>query len=583
MGSNLQIKRYGTNCAVIKANHFDYSSETTRDFALLICDKVETPIWKSINLTGPNTNDGWLVQGTVPNYQVKDPMFLVVSNMTSLYSAFFRAIPYSGPQVQLTGKQPNAVVSNTIVLTAAITDLSGVTNEQFQVTVNGVPARSSFAAGNAINIDTRYHPSGDEIVYLNAFNTGLRVNDPANPPDKAKLSFSTLASLPLDFENSTYVGFASDMCSPDVGTNNMIFYVNKAQQITATISNPTNGQTLASYGGYMPYAGNVQISWNFTQSDGRTAYGGDSYAVSFNALGSGPTTLKITNTIDRVGVRAGAGTLLTYQWEDPDYPGADGHWLNDQSDNYIKSTLVGLYNNLYQNWSLTQYYSWMVGSNRNRGDCYPRDSWSLNWENILRNLTNSYYSDLTLGPAHGSGAEIGGGEGSFLAGTFTPFDLKRYVMGVGGNNWRLRKACLWTCYSGDISLASGKGYYNTYWADACGIRPGVQQLNSYMRKNCGLFLIGQINQRGFAGGNGQISAAQVEEMCDQIWVCGKNMYPGGCDPTYSFEFAVNATRGMYYPELEQAGPWLNGYKYMIYASVYDDLLMVGNTSLVQTQ
>ena len=57
-GPNLQIKQYGSNAVVIKANHFDYSAETTRDFALLVCDKVDTPVWKTIAVATQDTNDG---------------------------------------------------------------------------------------------------------------------------------------------------------------------------------------------------------------------------------------------------------------------------------------------------------------------------------------------------------------------------------------------------------------------------------------------------------------------------------------------------------------------------------------------
>src|ERR1035437_6729609 len=423
-GATLQIARYQANTIIIKANHFDYSAETVRDFALLVCDKVETPTWKSIDVSTSNSQDGWVIQGTVPSYKVTDPMFLMVSNISHTYNAFFQAIPYGGPQVQLAGPQPYETVSNMVTIQATITDLSGVTNEQLQVTVDGYPPRYSAGASNTVNIDTRYNNAGNVNVYVTAFNTA-RVYDPANPPDKAKLSFSTIQSLPLDFENDTYVAFASDMCSPDVGTNYMLFVISKAQQIAATITDPSNGQTVASYGGYVPYPATVEIPWNFTEADGTTPYSNDTYVVTFTAFD--PTTLVVTNTVDRVGVRAGAGTFMTYQWEDPGYPTLDGHWLNDQADTWIKATLAYLYNDLYSRLSLTQYYPWIVGANRNRGDCYPRDSWSVDWPSILNNLGNSYYSELTLGPAHGSGAEIGGHEGDFLPGSFSPLDLKRYV------------------------------------------------------------------------------------------------------------------------------------------------------------
>ncbi len=75
----LQIKAYGDDAVLIKASHFDYSAETARDFALLICDKVETPVWKNIDFLGASdSQDGWLVQGSVPNWKVTDAMYFKV-------------------------------------------------------------------------------------------------------------------------------------------------------------------------------------------------------------------------------------------------------------------------------------------------------------------------------------------------------------------------------------------------------------------------------------------------------------------------------------------------------------------------
>src|ERR1035437_7236968 len=89
-----------------------------------------------------------------------------------------------------------------VTIQATITDLSGVTNEQLQVTVDGYPPRYSAGASNTVNIDTRYNNAGNVNVYVTAFNTA-RAYDPANPPVKAKLSFSSSQSLPLDFENES--------------------------------------------------------------------------------------------------------------------------------------------------------------------------------------------------------------------------------------------------------------------------------------------------------------------------------------------------------------------------------------------
>ena len=49
MFSTLQIARYGANAVIVKANHFDYSAETERDFALLVSDSVNDPVRKSID------------------------------------------------------------------------------------------------------------------------------------------------------------------------------------------------------------------------------------------------------------------------------------------------------------------------------------------------------------------------------------------------------------------------------------------------------------------------------------------------------------------------------------------------------
>ena len=137
----LQIALYGPDSVILKASHFDYSAETDRDFALLICDKVQTPVWKSIDFQGlSDRQDGWLVQGSVPNWQVTDPMYFQVSHIIRDANAFFRVIPYAGPLVTLSGPQPYDTVSNTIAIQADIQDLSGVTNEHFEVTVDGLPA-----------------------------------------------------------------------------------------------------------------------------------------------------------------------------------------------------------------------------------------------------------------------------------------------------------------------------------------------------------------------------------------------------------------------------------------------------------
>jgi hypothetical protein len=571
-GPTLQVKAFGANCIVVKANHFNYSAET-RDFALLICDNPARAIWKNLSLTSRDTNDGWLVEGTVAAYKVTDPMWMMISNISS-WPAVLRAIPYGGPKIQLTGYAPNAVVTNSITLQATASDLSGVTNENYSLTLNGVATRASFS-GNTITCDTRYNVNGPQTFSLAANNLGAQIYNPANPPLNQRLVFSASGTLALDLENPVYVAWGSDMCSPAVGTNHMLFYVNKAQQIAATISNPTNGTVMASYGGYVPFAANVDIGWNFTMADHVTPYGGDKYVVTFTAYD--PATLTITNTVDRVGVRTGAGTMISYEWEDPSYHTPNGQWLNDQADTWLKGTLLSLYQDIYKSTSLTQYQPWMVGNNRNMSDSHQRDAWSVSWPTILSYLSGTRYSDFTMGPAHGSGAFIGGDPAGYLIGNYSPQDLQRYVATGAGQNWRLRKVAFWPCYSG-TKLATAGGLYSDF-GSASGIRPHAQQETTYMRKNCGFFIGGEINQYGF-GGDPTVSTAKVAASFDELWVCGPNAFPGGCDPTYSFLFVYNNTVGAWNPELGNAIPLIDGYFEMIYSSVYDDLLMVNNTSFV---
>ncbi len=573
--STLQVASYGENSIVIKANHFNYLTETDRDFALLICDKVETPVWKNISLSDTtNSQDGWLAQGTVPNWKVTDPMYFKVSNIARDCNGFYRAIAYAGPQIELTGAQPYAVVSNVITLQVSIMDLSGVTNVQFAMNIDGLPARYNLGASNTISLNTKYNPEGLVNVYAEAFNNNARVYNPTNPPDKSKLFFSGITSLPLEFENDTYLLFASDNCSPDVGTNNILFVIDKAQQIEASITDPSNGQIVASYAGYVPYAATIAIPWNFTQADGVTPYSNDTYVVTFTAFD--PTTLTFTNKIGRAGIRPGAGCFLTYQWEEPD---ATGLYLNNKAAQVIEQDLVNLFNDQYQSLSLTQYTPGIVGTNRNRAQCHPYTAYSLQFKEIMRGLTNVFYSELTVAQSHGSGATIGGGD--YLHDFFDPQDLQSWCRGYPDHQkWRLRKAALWACYSGAVLMKEVAADYPN-WSDACGIIPTAQQENGLMYKNCGLFFGGLLAQGNFGLNNNENKVTcEVAEFLDQTWVCGKNQYPGGCDPTYSFDFAARATVGRY-SELTNALPILRGFKRCVYSSIYDDELRNLNVSHVK--
>ena len=142
----LQISQYRPGCLLLKASHFDYSSES-RDFCVVVCDKLETPLFKNMDIYAPSNNlqnGGWLVQGSVPQWQVTDPMFIVVSNISTVYNAFFRVVPYSGPVITLAGtNNPDDTVSNLISLQATVTDLSGMTNENWTVNIDGAAGRYS--------------------------------------------------------------------------------------------------------------------------------------------------------------------------------------------------------------------------------------------------------------------------------------------------------------------------------------------------------------------------------------------------------------------------------------------------------
>lgn len=565
----LQIVTCGSNAVVIKANHFDYSAETDRDFALVVSANVDAPIWKSIDFLGASdSQDGWLVQGTVPNWKVTDPMFLLVSNIAQIDRAFFRAIPYAGPQIELTGYQPYDVVSNTILLQAIVKDLSGVSNVQFSANVDGLPARYSLKTNNTISLETKYNPNGIANFYLKAANKA-RVCDPVNPPDNAKLFFSGSASIPLDFQNDTYLLWASDYCPPEIGTNRHYYVTDRPQTITGSVFSPTDGHILKSFGGHVPNPATISVSWNFTEADGTTEYTNATYAVTFQT--SNGTTLTITNKIDREGVRPAAGCYLTYQEEDPMnvYYGPGNVFLNDQANTWIKEALKTAYRDLYkQNGPLTQYTTSQVGTNRNHADCIAQDPANVEWAAFLQPaMSNSIYSDFTLAQAHGNGIEIGGG-GYFLN-RFSSYDLSAWVMNYQPrHSWRMRKVAIWTCFSGSVQQETG----NLSFAQACGIRDTPLQMNSFMRKNCGLFFGEKLDSAWQQGGETITSARAAAEL-DLLWMCGQYPWPGGCDPTYSFRWAVQQVLN-HYNQVSLAQPRFFGCPKMIYSSVYDDELMM---------
>jgi hypothetical protein len=576
----LQIVQYEPGCLVIKASHFDYSSDS-RNFCVVVCDKLDTPLYKNMDLFAPSNNvqnGGWLVQGSVPAWQVADPMFLVVSNISTVYNAFFRAVPYSGPVVTFSGANPGDTVSNLVALQANVTDLSGVTNENWTVNVDGAETRYTLGAGNTFTFDTKYNVDGLDTIYL-AVGNQARIFDTNNPPDNSQVFFSAGGSISLDFENPQYLAFASDWCPPEAGTNYIYYYLAKDQPIACTISSPVDGRVVAMYSGNVT-AGYVAIPWTMTEADGVTPYSNDTYVVTFTAYD--PTTWVSTNSLDKGGnIRLPGGCFLTYEWEDPSTP--TGSFLDNSADTAIAGNLLYLYQDIYDQWGLTEYYDWMVGPNRNLAQCLPYNAAYKSFQGIMAyGMTNSAtFSELTIAQAHGSGASIGGGP--YLTDIFYSMDLQRWTSFCQTpHNWRLRKACIFTCYNADLGLSTAYGVYSS-WPAACGIRNTGFQQTTLTYKNCGLFFVSGLPQ-GYKNAETEVTqgTADVAEFVDQAWVCGENEYPGGCDPTYSFQFAVRATIGVY-PDLVKAVPALAGFPWCVYDAWQDEALRNLDTSGVKTR
>jgi hypothetical protein len=577
----LQIAPLGRGTLVMKASHFNYSGES-RNFCVVVCDKLDTPLYKAIDLYAPSNNvenGGWLVQGSVAPWQVTDPMYLVVSNISTVYNGFFRVVPYDGPVVTWSGANPNDTVSNLVTLQASVTDLSGVTTENWSVNISGMSGRYTLGAGNTFIFDTKYNPNGGNNINLSVGNQA-RIFDTNNLPDNAQVFFRGGGSIPLNFQNDQYLAFASDWCPPEAGTNYIYYYLAKTQPIACTISSPVNGRVVATYSGTAP-AGLVAIPWSMTEADGVTPYSNDTYVVTFTAYD--PETWVSTNSLDKGGnIRVPAGCFLTYEWEDPSTP--NGDFLDRRADEAIAGNLLFLYQDIYDQWGLTEYYDWMVGPNRNWAQCMPYNAAYKSFNGIMQyGMTNSdWFSELTLAQAHGSGPTIGGG--SYLHDVVWVQDFVRYVQRcVTPHNWRLRKACLFTCYNADLT-ATLSGPYGNYvsWPEACGIRPAGFQQTSLTYKNCGLFFVGGLPQNYINMELYQTQGtADVAELCDQVWVCGKYEWPGACDPTYSFQFAVQATMGIY-PDLAKGKPALAGFPLCVYDAWQDEALRNLNTSGVKT-
>jgi hypothetical protein len=119
----------------------------------------------------------------------------------------------------------------------------------------------------------------------------------------------------------------------------------------------------------------------------------------------------------------------------------------------------------------------------------------------------------------------------------------------------------------------------TTFPKACGIRPSLAQHTSYMHKNSGLFFQQKFDQAWWQNGE-LISTARAAEFFDQAWVCGPTQWAGACDPTYSLYWAYRAIKGQY-PALTNGVPAVFGFLSLPYSSVYDDELMMLNTSHVK--
>ncbi len=598
----LQVMPYQGNCLLFKASHFDFSGETSRDFCLAVCDKVETPLYKNIDLSTPSNNvqnGGWLVQGSIPSWKVADPMFLMVSNTSRTYNGFFRIIPYGGPEITLTGPQPYDTVSNTISFQSTVSDLSGITNEQIDVTVDGLPARYVLGASNTISVDTRYAPNGTENFSVLAENTSALIYDPQNAITDNKIVYDNTTSLPLDFENAIYLTFAGDESSPDIGTNYTEFTISEPEYVTGKITDPSNGRVVKSYSGYVPYATTVAFSWDFNESDGVTPYTNDTYVFTFQAnsqspptgnirplIGGSSTTLTITNGIGKQGVRKAGYCILNYEAEDPST--TDGSYINSKQEQW-GDTLEFLYESLYywQFGSLSQYSTADIGTDRSNPTSphlpFAVDNGSeLYWATFLHDiLTNRSYSDFNYGPGHANGYYIGAGPlppGQNYVNTQIGVDqVEPWVVGIGNTNknWRMRKVAMWGCDTGNKRYTGG--YHG--WPEAFGIRKTSVQIHSWTKKNVGLFFLDELEFQPY--GDSHASICEVASTFDEIWTEGATPYPGGCDPTYSFQFALESTLGMY-PELSKAKPIIFGFLYLPYSGVYDDELMLNDISHVKT-
>lgn len=581
----LTVQRYGANAVIIRADNFDYS-QTNADFALLICDKVNTPIWKTVDFShASDAQDGWLVQGTVFNFAVTPTMFMLVTNLNTTYDAFFTAIPYMGAQVAITGtNQPYDTVSNAITLTTQIRDLTGSTNEQFSVNVDGIRAYYTLASSN-ITLDTTYNANDIHQVYLSAFGiptvhaTPVATTNSSTAPADQHVLYSQSTYIPLTFQNDNWLEAQAEVADPSIGTNYVLFGISKPQNVAAIIRDPSNGHVVSAWTNYISTPGIVAVPFDFTEGDGVTPYSNDTYQVQFIAFDPGGNT--VNNTIDRHGVRKAGGVIITYEQEDPTV--SVGPTYNTAATTYIDNTIVGMYETLYASdfASFEQYLVSDIGPGRdNPPGIMP---FVLNptvvpqWATaVLFSCTNTYYSDFGYYMGHGNTSWLAGGA-TWVTNSLDTETIENYCAYPNAQpNWRFRKVAIWCCFSDapgfeDIVAAAPN------FAEAFGIRKSAFQNVNPVTKNVGLFFSSGLPAD--LGYSQLVSHTSVELASDfdQFWVDGPAAFPGGCDPTYAFGWAFNLMIN-FEPHVRLAVPTYEGFVYLPYTGNFDSQLITNNTT-----
>ncbi|MES1180272.1 MAG: hypothetical protein ABUL66_00250, partial [Verrucomicrobiota bacterium] len=429
-------------------------------------------------------------------------------------------------------------------------------------------------------------------------------NSDDTPVDNPQLSFTSLSTLPLDFENPVFLAYQSDEASTDIGQNDIDFYAMVQVNYSATITDLDSGRLLASYSGTAD-PGYIPLFWNFTENDGTTPWTNEQYVVNFTAsptsgsfsanyisgnatpndAGGSGSTITVTNKID-TGVRKGAGCIITYQEENPG--DTTGSYWNEKALDWSQ-TLQHLYVDIYSFVSLTQYSPSDCGTNRNHGIYFSLGSIYSHWTDCLPPiLTNANYSDFDIIGAHCNGETIGFSH-AYYPDKFSATDLSGWLGDKHkGSNWRLRRTTIWGCWSGEKP-----GDYDGYltFPQAVGIRPVAEQMNTYCYKNAGLFFAGKAPQI-FVHDGLTITSAQASTMLDEVFACGEYPFPGSSDPTYSFRWAFAALEATYpemtYEPKDDGSPSTTpslplgvGCPKLIFTTTYDDETTVLNFSHVK--